>query len=404
MKKTQKLTLVMLLSIFFAVSLYAQRVPDLPAEISGKYYSYINTNRSDDFEGASLNSSKWLRREATNQTNKRITEDPSFIVLSNGTLICKGKDNTAGGIVSKNSMKYGFYMVRWKLSGFSPTRKSSYHPSIWSANCNGYNGPERTCLSGSNWTEIDLIEVTNYGGGARTQADAPCRINGTKINDPAANGSLGEKAIMKSFYDFDIDTDWHIYGLEYNWNYMQVWRYVNGEWLKLGRQVVFNSSSTGSISSIPKVCRSDMFWYIGNLWTGGGDSNEPDVTKLVVDYFRLYQVKSGATFASSFVGPEINELNLNRFKFDPTDAFEYDENMKFSGLSISQGTLRIEGLNYEDAHVLIYSMNGALVYDGYNYFKKGKLSLDVSAYKNGVYVLKIIEPHQTITRKFLIKK
>ncbi|WP_111708278.1 LamG domain-containing protein [Lutibacter citreus] len=267
-------------------------VLEIPIEITNNYEPIVNNLVSDDFEESTLDSNKWFRRQELNKDTKKVTEEERFIDFKNGNLICYGMEGKGGGIVSKNHMKYGFYSLKWRVTGFVINSKSSYHPGLWSGKSNGTK-EGRTSLPDKNWTEIDLVEVTNatIDGkfGAATQADAPCRINGKKINDASVNGSLGEKAIMKSFYNDDIDGEFHTYGLEYTPGFIQVWRVINDEWIKLGNQVIFDDKEKGTINSIPEECRSEMFWYLGNLWTGGG--NDEVVTTMELDWFKLYDFK-----------------------------------------------------------------------------------------------------------------
>lgn len=256
----------------------------IPAEVTEKYNTTHNVIVSDEFDGSSLNTDRWYRRKELIKENKRVTEEDRFIELKEGKLVCYGMEGKGGGIVSKNITSFGFYSLKWRVTGFPLNLKSSYHPALWSGKSNG-----RETLKDNDWTEIDLVEVVSRGNNVVTQADAPCRINNLKINDKTANGTLGEKAIMKSFYNDPLDEKFHIYGMEYTPEYIQVWEVKNNTWQKLGITVVFDDKNIGTVSSIPKKCHSDMFWYLGNLWTGGGDDNVK--TTMELDWFRYYELK-----------------------------------------------------------------------------------------------------------------
>jgi hypothetical protein len=270
-----------------------------PKKVKDIYDTKVDKSISDEFDGnGEIDLKKWNYRQ-TKPTG--IAVGKKFVHKENGKLICYGwkKERKAGGIVTKNKSHFGFIETKFKVSGIFNDRQTIWHPSIWGAQCNGQVDFGKECLkSDGNWLEIDMMEFENTPT-ARWSADAPARVRveslkrSVKVNDNNGKKLGFKKAIMIKKVTDNFHA-WRQLGLEYNPKYLQLWEVLNGEWTKMGRKIVFNHK-TPSLSSIPKECASQMFWYLGNLFNPYKNQKfeEKEVTNstLEIDYFRFYPLK-----------------------------------------------------------------------------------------------------------------
>jgi len=118
------------------VRVYQRLGPRTSAPVQEKAVDVLRHYRlawSDDFNGASLDTSKWRYRTGPRHWSMNV---PESISVAKGKLRIAlkkeragGKQYTAGGVVSKQAFRYGYYEARFKV----PPGKG-WHTSFWLMN------------------------------------------------------------------------------------------------------------------------------------------------------------------------------------------------------------------------------------------------------------------------------
>ncbi|MEZ0393196.1 MAG: family 16 glycosylhydrolase [Pseudobdellovibrionaceae bacterium] len=147
-----------------------KRSPGTPYNLDGSLGSY-RLAWSDEFNGTSLDTGKWVHRTDTKGLS---TQLPANVSVSNGALHLAVKKQTVGsmqytgaGVISKARFKYGYYEARFKIPA-----GAGWHTSFWT---HKHDGSGTTAIAGA-VQEIDICEndsndKNSYIGGVWAWAD-----------------------------------------------------------------------------------------------------------------------------------------------------------------------------------------------------------------------------------------
>lgn len=171
---------------------------------------------SDDFDGPSLNTTKWMYRTDVKMDS---SQRPENVSVSNGQLVIhlrkedhRGKSYTGGGVISRERFRYGYYEARVKMHG-----ASGWHQSVWAM----FAGDGSTTYPEQMRTEIDAMEfdsdVTWKGHMGLIKWQGPGKSTSLSCTPGVYRGPLG----------FDASAGFHHYGFE--WTPKEVRFYLDGD-------------------------------------------------------------------------------------------------------------------------------------------------------------------------------
>lgn len=159
----------------------------------------------DTFDGAVLDSSKWMYRTDVKADSSQRAEN---VAVENGSLVIRlkkedhrGKNYTGGGVISRERFRYGYYEARAKMHG-----GAGWHQAVWAMA--GTDGS--TTYPAIIRTEIDGMEF---------DSDSPSlgHMGLIKWNGPGQSKSLTcTPGIYRGPLTFDATTDFHTYGFEWS--------------------------------------------------------------------------------------------------------------------------------------------------------------------------------------------
>ena len=153
---------------------------------------------SDEFEGSSLDTSKWDFRSDSKMWSRQM---PANISIRDGRLLIAvkkekvgDKEYTGGGVISRRPFLYGYYEARLKVPP-----GAGWHTSFWMMNHDGKGG------TGSDKTaqELDVCENDSVN---------PC-LYGVNVHrwNPKPHLPMGHRSIVSS----DLSADFHTFGCEF---------------------------------------------------------------------------------------------------------------------------------------------------------------------------------------------
>jgi len=181
-------------------------VPFVP-EIASQGYKLAF---SDEFNGTQLDEDKWQYRVDSKGLS---TQTPANVTVSDGCLhvavkkeSARGKDYTAGGIISKTEFTYGYYEARFRV----PAGKG-WHTSFYTEH---YNGKDTQLTPGRE--EIDICEQNSSSGKAwgynYTLHDWGSKLLPHGVEVPQPKLSVGHAKPHDEHGDLH---DFHIWGMEF---------------------------------------------------------------------------------------------------------------------------------------------------------------------------------------------
>ena len=181
-------------------------VPSVP-EIASQGYKLAF---SDEFNGTALDEEKWSYRIDSKGFS---TQLPANVTVSDGCLhvavkkeSARGKDYTAGGIISKVELMHGYYEARFKI----PAGKG-WHTSFYTEH---YNGKDTGVTPGRE--EIDICEQNSSSGKAwgynYTMHDWGSKLLPKGVEVPAPKLPAGHAKPHNQSGDLH---DYHIWGMEF---------------------------------------------------------------------------------------------------------------------------------------------------------------------------------------------
>jgi hypothetical protein len=149
---------------------------------------------SDEFDGTSLDTSKWNYRLGprfwSNQKADNVSVSGGMLRLALKKEESAGLDYTAGGVISQRQFRYGYYEARLRLP-----RGKGWHTSFWMMKAADKTAPDRR------FQEIDVCEQDSVD-------PASYSVN-FHIYKPHA--SFGSKRIAKP----DLAEGFHVYGANF---------------------------------------------------------------------------------------------------------------------------------------------------------------------------------------------
>ncbi len=158
----------------------------------------------DDFNGASLDSSRWMYRT---DVKAESSQRPENVSVSGGNLVLqmkkethRGKAHTGGGVISKAQFQYGYYEARVKMFG-----GSGWHQSVWAMAATDGTTTYPEVIR----TEIDGMEFDSA---------TPQRGHMGLIiwQGPAKSTHLTcSPGVYQTALGFDATTGFHTYGFEW---------------------------------------------------------------------------------------------------------------------------------------------------------------------------------------------
>jgi len=207
---------------------------------------------SDDFDGSTLDTTKWDYRHDTKLNSSQRAEN---VTVNNGILHIaqkkeefNGKHYTGGGVISKQKFKYGYYEARIKL----PLSKG-WHNSFWAL---PYNGSDTNTKG--------LQEIDGF------EHDGPNNVIRTNIHE--WNQHKDYQAREQTLLNLN---NWHTYAFEWTSSNEIRW-FIDGVMVR--RSQYDPSNSHGS---------SDQNLWITTLLMGLPEDNNLPST-LDVDYVHVY--------------------------------------------------------------------------------------------------------------------
>lgn len=297
----------------------AETVTQLPKEVAKNYTKSLDRSISDEFNSKKLDYSKWGRRNSGGEYVENYFKDESLVLMGSdddGTryvsmigTASEGKIRT-GGIVSRSTGYFGFYVVRFRFEGLNTPEidenRTIWHPSVWGASRDNVEGVERSVAHNGNWLELDFMEwyTPKNGWASHTVARFVDETGKSRLVSTADN----EKARMTEFQTEDY-TQWATVGMEYTPDYIKMWRWVDGKWTPIEGNVVkfvdidkSNPAASYTLTTIGRDSATPTFWIIGNVVSrflynkikDGTTKYRMDDMRADFDYFRYYPHNSVA--------------------------------------------------------------------------------------------------------------
>ncbi|MFT5753725.1 MAG: beta-glucanase (GH16 family) [Flavobacterium sp.] len=205
------------------------------------------------------------------------TDRPENIIVENGMLkitaireLYMGSGFTSARITTKGKFEqqYGRFEARMKL----PSGKGLW-PAFWMLGNN---------IDTVNWPQCGEIDIMENKG------SQPITVSGA-LHGPVytEDSSYIDSYFVTKAYSFTnsrVDTDFHIYGIEWGPNYVNF--YVDN--------VLYNQITPEKLTTGEWVFNSNPFYMLLNLAVGGNFDGSPNSDtvfpqEMLVDYVRVYQ-------------------------------------------------------------------------------------------------------------------
>jgi beta-glucanase (GH16 family) len=214
----------------------------------------------DEFNNSSVNTSVWNYRTDSKgysvQQPANVTEGGGYLTINLKQQQVGSYDFTGGGVVSKQSFRYGYYETRAKIND-----GSGWHSSFW-LQC----GTGSTTFPACQRTEIDGFEIDSAN---------PQNISHEGVITWKGSGVHNSYSAGRS-YNTGVDLrQWHTYGIDWEENSVTFY---------------FDGTATYTAPYTPSTWTHDYT----NIWlTSIAYGTTPDTTKLPssvqFDYARYYQ-------------------------------------------------------------------------------------------------------------------
>lgn len=247
-----------------------------------------NLTFSDEFNGTSLDTTKWGTQYTWSCTNNdelegyepgNVTEGGGLLTLTatNQSNSCNGGKSYSSGMIEssgKFSQLYGYFEARMQVPAFQ-----GFWPAFWLMPANGAWPPE-----------IDVIELGESGDFTTARM--------TDHFGPSGSGSYYTQTWSNNGVSFGSAL--HTFGLD--WEPGSLNFYIDGT--LRGTITAPSCPSSGSVGGSGSECISSIAMYVianlavGGSYTGGVLGSTPFPSKMTLDYVRVYQHASNGCYAS----------------------------------------------------------------------------------------------------------
>lgn len=333
---------------------------------------YTNLVWSDEFDGNSLNTSKWhhqtigivnggwangeLQHYTDSPTNSFVANGNLHIVAKKETINQNGVDRnyTSARLNSKFAFTYGRVDVKAKL----PQGDGTW-PAIWTLGKNISETGAYWQTEGfgtTPWPDCGEIDIMEHGLHATN-------VVSSALHTPSSSGATVNTATKMLS---DVANDFHVYSM--NWSPNEITFLID--------DVVhyrYNPSTKNS-STWPFDLEQFLLLNVAiGGYSGTPDSNFTE-TSMIIDYVKIYQESTAST----------DNFFSSKFRVYP--------NPTSSEISIKT--------NEKIDKVEIFSTLGQKVYSENTPNKK----LNISSLRAGLYLLKIYSKNNIATKKIVVKK
>ncbi|MGD0258723.1 MAG: family 16 glycosylhydrolase [Verrucomicrobiota bacterium] len=224
---------------------------------------------SDEFDGSSLDLSKWW---CWLGPDHQATDVPQAVTVSNGclTITCFNTNSAyySGTVSSQGLFCYGYYEASIEWNG---------EPGMWSAFW--MNSPNTGLYDGNpsaSGAEVDICEHRYTDTG-----DVDYINNGVQQAVHWDNEAVDEKTAIIGPIGTNLGTGFHTYGLL--WDRTNYYFYIDGS--ETWSTNAGHSDRTGEVTLSSELTNG---WYAGNIPTNGYGNQATSTTTMVVDYVRIY--------------------------------------------------------------------------------------------------------------------
>lgn len=171
---------------------------------------------ADEFDGTTLDTKRWFYRT---DVKLESSQRPENVTVSGGLLRIhlkkephRGKEYTGGGVISRETFRYGYYEARVKMHG-----GSGWHQSVWAMSA----GDGSTTYPARMRTEIDAMEFDSDVAWKGHMGLIRWKEKG------ASSSSTCTPGVYRGALGFDATADFHTYG--YAWTPKDVRFYLDGD-------------------------------------------------------------------------------------------------------------------------------------------------------------------------------
>lgn len=212
----------------------------------------------DEFNGTAVDQSVWNYRTdekaLSAQLPENVSEGGGVLTINLRKQSYDGYAYTGGGVVTKQSFRYGYYETRAK----TPVG-AGWHTSFWAQ-----VGDGSTTFDPARRTEVDQFEIDSGNPSAISQG----------VRMWHADGSVSDIGRKTASPGFDTSAGWHTYG--FDWNEDEVRFYVDG-------------TLTDTVYYPPTADTHDFLniWLTSIAYQNVDDSKLPATAQF--DYVRYYQ-------------------------------------------------------------------------------------------------------------------
>jgi hypothetical protein len=306
-----------------------------PEGVEAFYESSPNTQISDDFNGSSVDFTRWAYRNGNKALDWGTDENSVYIEsdADHSWVTLKGikqtvnvggeiEEGLGSGIVSKNTSQYGFYILKWRMKGasYESGGGSGWHPAVWGSRCNFSYSPQGECISGlTNRLELDILEGFEHPNSTYWTSHlfewGPAAAPADRIKHLLTDGKV---------FDWPT-TEWKIIGYEYSPEYIRLWEYNQGVW-GIAQTYMFTSNPSVEDVRLNDQFRSPVYWILSNKVSNNLDIPVNGDSWFQIDYFYHYDYLDNIYTENNVVNEgvynlENNSNSLYLHDFDSSNPF-----------------------------------------------------------------------------------
>ena len=318
-KKIFKRATTIVLSLSMVISSMGITFHKFEKEVNAASTTSSNLVWSDEFNGSSVDTSKWAYETGTgswgwgNNEQQYYTNRTDNAYVSGGSLHIRAKRESYGGMNytsarlitnGKFTFKYGYVEARLAL----PSCQGIW-PAFWMLGAN---------IGSVGWPscgEIDIMEAVN----AENKTYGTCHWN---CNGHADYG--------RSTGNFDI-TQYHTYGMQWDDQYIRM--FVDGNKF----YEIYIGNNAGDTEEFHRPFYLLLNVAVGGNWPGFNIDNNAFPQEMKVDYVRVYQENPSYSSSSSNNVDTSGSGNSSNINTASGDVYIYQDS-NYGGRSASLGT------------------------------------------------------------------